>query len=182
MFNKKSQILRLPVLLLLCLAFLIGCGKEDKTDRGESNKDSYNIESINGGQLGNIIRERSGKVLFINVWATWCVPCVEEFPDIVRTAEYYKDLDVDFVSLNVDFGEKKDSLLTDFLKKFKADFKVYNVEEKSSEEVINLLNSEWSGDIPATFIFDRRGKLADFISGAETFSAFRSRIDSVRNL
>jgi thiol-disulfide isomerase/thioredoxin len=41
--------------------------------------------------LNEIINNRMGKVLFINVWATWCVPCIEEFPDIVRIAEHYED-------------------------------------------------------------------------------------------
>jgi thiol-disulfide isomerase/thioredoxin len=157
-----------------------------KNDEGKAElKDDkkYSVEIIDEKQLSEIISNRGGRALFVNVWATWCAPCVEEFPDIVKTVNYYDSGDIDFISLNVDMSSQVDSLVIPFLKAFKAeDFKTYNIREKSAEAVINLLNPEWNGAIPATFIYDRKGNQRVFILGADKFSTFVSAIDSIRNL
>jgi thiol-disulfide isomerase/thioredoxin len=172
-------------LLFLCLTLLFfaaGCSdNNDETSEIRQEKE-YTVSLIDDKGLTEIINNRMGKALFINVWATWCVPCVEEFPDIVKVTEYYKDSDVDFLSLNVDMSSQTDSLVIPFLKAFKADFPVYNVREKSAENVINLLNEKWNGAIPATFIYDKNGKQRIFILGSDNYSNFRSAIDSVRSL
>jgi thiol-disulfide isomerase/thioredoxin len=55
------------------------------------------VEKIDKAKLTKIIKERKGKVLFLNLWATWCVPCREEFPSIVKLAEEFKD--VEFIGI-----------------------------------------------------------------------------------
>lgn len=168
----------LPFFVLVIL-LLNGCSSEADKPKEER---TFTIKEIDDSALSNIIKDRKGKVLFINVWATWCAPCIEEFPDIVRVSEHYKDKDVDFLSLNVDMSSQVDSMVIPFMKTFNADFTVYNIKEKNAEKVINILNPEWNGAIPATFIFDKTGSRRIFIIGSEKFNNFSSAIDSIRNL
>jgi thiol-disulfide isomerase/thioredoxin len=180
-YYKKS--LRIYFLLIIPVILIFSaCENEDNGNNINKNNKTDTIRIVNDQDLSEIISERNGRTLFINVWATWCVPCVEEFPDIVRTYEHFKNSDVDFISLNVDFGSDADSLVVSFMRKFKAEFPVYNVSEKSSEQVINLLNPEWSGAIPATFIYDKSGEQKVFILGSDDFTTFRNAVDSVRSL
>jgi thiol-disulfide isomerase/thioredoxin len=180
MYYKESLMHKPFFLLILVIIILTGCRKEEPAVQKEEL--SYKIETIDDVRLNEIINNRMGKALFINVWATWCVPCIEEFPDIVRIAEHYEDSDVEVVSLNVDMSSQVDSLVIPFMKSFDADFPVYNIREKSAEKVINLLNNKWSGAIPATFIYDKNGKQRIFILGSEQFARFQSAVDSVRSL
>jgi thiol-disulfide isomerase/thioredoxin len=170
------------ILLIFLLISLAGCESGQKETVPAESSREYNIVQIDEKDLAGMINDRKGKALFINVWATWCVPCVEEFPDIIRTSEYIKDKDVDFISLNVDMGAEIDSAVVPFLRNFNAGFPVYNVIPKSAEKVINLLNDKWNGAIPATFIYDKSGDQKIFILGSEKYENFVSAIDSVRSL
>jgi thiol-disulfide isomerase/thioredoxin len=170
-------------LLLLTVILYSGCSENKKyTDIKEEEEKNYSVTIIDDKKISEIINNRMGKALFINVWATWCVPCVEEFPDIVKIAEHYRNTDVDVITLNVDMSSQIDSLVIPFLRSFNADLPVYNIREKSAENVINLLSDQWNGAIPATFIFDKNGEQKVFILGKEKFLNFRSAVDSVRSL
>ena len=65
------------------------------------------------------------------------------------------------------------------MKTQKAEFPVYIIKEESSEKVINLLNKEWGGALPATFIYDKNGILKKFIPGAQSYTQFKKSIDSM---
>jgi thiol-disulfide isomerase/thioredoxin len=170
------------ILLLVVIFFTAGCSERKEQTEIQQEEQEYNVSTIDEKGLTELINNRMGKALFINVWATWCAPCVEEFPDLVQIADHYKESDVEIVSLNVDMSSQVNSHVIPFLKSFNANFPVYNVREKSAENVINVLSQKWNGAIPATFIYDKTGKQQIFILGSENFSNFRSAIDSVRSL
>jgi thiol-disulfide isomerase/thioredoxin len=165
----------------LVLVFFSGCREnEGRFNNSDDEKNERKIEWINAGGLEAIINNRNGKTLLINVWATWCKPCIEEFPHLVKIAEDYKNKNLEFLSLSVDFGKKADSLVADFIdKQNNPDFPVYIVAEKSTEKVIELLNKKWDGAIPATFIYDDEAQQKSFILGSQNYSFFKKNIDSV---
>ena len=135
------------------------------------------VDKIDKAKLEKIIKDRKGKVLFLNLWATWCVPCREEFPSIVKLSGEYKD--VDFVSISVDFPDEVNSKIIPFLKSNKADFTTYVNAFNGDEELINLLDKNWNGALPATFLFDKTGKKLSFLEGKQSYDAFKKEIDRV---
>jgi thiol-disulfide isomerase/thioredoxin len=177
MYNKKNKyLIRHSAVIILFLIIGGGCETNEM-----NNPPVVKIEYADEHFIEKRISEREGQFLFINVWATWCVPCVAEFPDLVKIYNEYNK-EVEFLSLSVDFGEKADSLVSAFMKNQSAKFPVYIVKEESSEKVINLLNTEWSGAIPATFIYDKKGNLKKFILGAQDYARFKQNIDSLLSL
>jgi len=138
------------------------------------------VETINVEKLGEFLSNRNGKPLLINVWATWCVPCREEFPDLVKLSEEYKTK-IDIVGISVDFPEEIDSKVIPFLNKHNAGFTNFVVDVKDPEDFINLLNKEWSGAIPATFLYDRNGKQLKYLVGKTDLEGFEKMISSVIN-
>src|SRR3989339_988306 len=70
------------------------------------------VETIDKAKLSKLIKDRKGKILFLNLWATWCVPCREEFPSIVKLASELKD--VEFVGISIDFLDEVDSKIIPF--------------------------------------------------------------------
>lgn len=136
------------------------------------------IEKIDKSKLQKLIKERKGKLLFLNVWATWCEPCREEFPAIVKLANEFKD--VDFAGISVDFPEEIDSKIKPFVKSNKVNFPIYVNAFTNDEELINMLNKDWNGAIPATFIYDKSGKLIAFIEGKKSYEEFLKNIERAR--
>jgi thiol-disulfide isomerase/thioredoxin len=78
------------------------------------------LEHLDQAKLERLICSRKGRALFINVWATWCAPCVEEFPDIVKLAEDLRDQPIDFIAVSGDDFDKAQSTVIPFLMKHKV--------------------------------------------------------------
>ena len=140
---------------------------------------SPSVEPIDVKGIEHLVHIRNGNILFLNVWATWCQPCVEEFPDIVKLYDDYQNAGVDIAAISVDYPDEVDSKILPFLVSQHVPFKVYVANVKKDEDFINELNPSWSGAVPATFIFDANGKQRVFMFGQKTLKAFKAEIDSV---
>ena len=170
--------------LTLAVLSIVSCSKKNvKNGELVSDKNSIKpeIKVIYASQLRNIIENRYGKTLFINVWATWSEPSAKELPDIQKLFYKYKD-DVDFLNLTVDLSSKVDSVVLPFLEKEKINMPVFVVDEKSGIEIMKMLSSKWNGGIPASFIFDKYGKMEIYILGRQSFENISKGIDSVNVL
>ena len=147
----------------------------------KTSKYSSQIPLIDDVWLKNKIKNRNGKILFINVWATWCEPCVKEFPDLVKIYNANKDSTFEFLSVSVNLPSEIDAKVKPFLKEQSANFPVVIIDEKRSEQIINLINPDWDGTIPATAIFDEKGNRKEFFAQAETYEVFNKAIVKVRS-
>jgi thiol-disulfide isomerase/thioredoxin len=104
-----------------------------------------------------VVAGHKGKVVLVDFWATWCVPCRAEMPQLVKLSERLRAKGLDFVTISADEPGKEAAalkvLMEDsvsgpfFIKRVKDDDKFYNV-----------VDSKWSGEMPAIFIYDRTGK------------------------
>ena len=80
----------ISILASVFFVSIAGCIKEaDNKDKAGALVEE-NIKVINEAELKELINDKKGRIVFINVWATWCKPCVEEFPDIVKLYEENK--------------------------------------------------------------------------------------------
>jgi len=136
------------------------------------------VKSIDRTKLTKLIKERKGKILFLNLWATWCVPCREEFPSIVKLADEMKD--IEFVGISIDFPDEVDSKIIPFLKSNNINFTNYVNGFSGDEELINSLDKNWNGALPATFIFDEKGNKKIFLSGGKSYDEFKKEIEAIK--
>ena len=114
------------------------------------------------------------KAVLVNVWALWCIPCIEEFPMIVNLQNEIKDLEVIFVSADFEdqFQEVKH-----FLKEQNKGSVSY-IKIQNDEPFINGLNSNWSGSLPFTVIYGKEsGLIIDYWEGKKSFSKFSEAIN-----
>ena len=138
----------------------------------------FKVDKIDKAKLSKLIKERKGRPLFLNLWATWCVPCREEYPSIVKLAGENKD--VEFVGISVDFPDEVDSKIIPFLKNHKANFTNYVNAFEGDEDLINALDKSWNGALPATFIFDKTGKKIIWLEGKKSYNEFKSELEKLK--
>jgi thiol-disulfide isomerase/thioredoxin len=118
------------------------------------------------------------KAVLLNVWSTWCVPCVKEFPMIVNLGKEFKDLKVVFVS--ADFDDHFDGVKK-FLNKQNISGVSFMKNEKD-QPFINGIHPEWSGSLPFTILFGKNsGTIVNFWEGQEPESKFRQAIHLALN-
>jgi thiol-disulfide isomerase/thioredoxin len=174
--------------LLILIFILFSCSTEGEhetqADQKASLSDLVKIEVplLDAKGFRSLIEKHNGKVLFINTWATWCVPCKEEFPDLVRLQDHFKNSDVVFIGISVDLPDDVDSKIKPFLTSQKVNFQNYVQNFKEPADLINLLNENWRGAVPATFIYDKRGNQQAFLLGKHTFDEFKAKIESIRKM
>ncbi|MBN8554405.1 MAG: TlpA family protein disulfide reductase [Deltaproteobacteria bacterium] len=121
------------------------------------------------------LAKSSGKPLtLVNVWATWCPPCVEEFPELLKFHRKWKDKEVSLQLISVDFASEREKVLS-FLKDQGVDFKTF-MREGSDEDFVRALDKKWTGALPTTFLMDDKGKILFRWDGAVTVSALEKEI------
>lgn len=103
--------------------------------------------------------DSQGKVLLINFWATWCAPCVAEFPEFVMIDKNYRAKGVRTIAISTDEKSDLAGAVLPFLKKQKAEFESFLSDSDDPQELIDVVDKNWSGALPATFVFDKQGKL-----------------------
>lgn len=161
-------------------------GQEIQTETNQESKPTaaelavIDVSILDADGFHSLINQHRGKVIFINTWATWCVPCKEEFPDLVRLQKHYADSDVVFIGISVDFPDEVESKVKPFLHSQKVNFPNYVQNFKDPADLINLLNINWQGAVPATFIYDKAGTQQKFLLGKHSFEDFQTEIESVR--
>jgi thiol-disulfide isomerase/thioredoxin len=116
------------------------------------------IENIDTSGIKELIRNKSGKLRLINVWASWCGPCVQEFPDFVILDRIYRSREFEFVSINADKLSRKDNVLK-LLQKNEASNKNYIFNSDNNSELVEVVDPDWSGALPYTLLVEQGGKV-----------------------
>ena len=114
---------------------------------------NWTLQTLDGKELA--FSDCKGKVVFLNFWATWCVPCIEEMPSISKLYNALKKEDIVFLIVS---NEKRE-VVQNFLKKHPCDLPIYI----SPKEVPAVLKpNRW----PLTFFLDRQGGIAFRCTGS----------------
>lgn len=115
--------------------------------------------------------------LLVNFWATWCDGCREEFPDLVKIDNDYRKRGLNFLSVTLDDITDIKTAVPDFLKEMKATMPVVLLNVKDPEPAIHAVDEKWDGALPATYLFDKDGKVIYKYFGRIKPEELRSAID-----
>ena len=149
-----------------------------------------NVASIDAKGVEALRKNPTNKFRLINVWATWCAPCIEEFPALVSISRQYDSRDFEFVTLSMDAPKDRAKALAFLQKqgagmtpKVEASVKAegretnhYLVTESSNDALIAALDPEWPGPLPHTVLVAPGGEILWRHNGAIDPAEARSQI------
>jgi len=176
---------RLLVPLVLVLA---GCasGKGDEAARATAESSGAGSDSvatappvvaIAASGIHELARRRGAGATMVNVWATWCAPCREEFPALMRVARARAADGLRLVLVSADVPDQIPDVQR-FLARHGVTDTSY-IQTGKEMEFIERMSPRWSGALPATFVYNREGALEVFWEGAADEDRFNRAVDQV---
>ena len=164
-------------ILAFCCCLLSGCNANDISNSndtpvisGPPPGTSYPMPPLKGTSLVNmgwdlsdgkraLFSDYKGKVLVLDFYATWCVPCRDSVPHLMGLHKKFEQQGLSIVGLNVG-GPEDEAEVPGFAKEFGIQYAL----GKPDQELVGLLLSDIDA-IPQTFVFDRQGQLVDRLIG-----------------
>jgi thiol-disulfide isomerase/thioredoxin len=135
------------------------------------------VTQIDINALRKLIKP-NGKPLLINFWATWCDPCRDEFPDLVKIdAEFHGK--IDFIVISLDDLVEINRDVPKFLLENKAQMPAYLLKTPDEDVAITAVTSEWNGNLPLTILFKENGETAYLRKGPIRLDTLRENINKV---
>lgn len=176
---------------------VMGCStkwntKRDDIARAEEkwNSEPVDLELIDAQGAGQLARNDTHRLRLVNVWATWCAPCVAEFPELVSLARRVGNRDFEMVTISLDdakmrpqvkaFLEKQHVAIPGRLKRLLAaegrtalNFLYVG---SSTDELVKALDPEWPGPLPHTLLIAPGGKIIWRHNGPVDAATLRHRV------
>lgn len=127
-------------------------------------KEKVAIDELTIDQVKGLLANEGTDYTLINVWATWCGPCVTEFPEFVTMNRMYRNREFELVTISMDeMGRKQNAL--NFLVKKQASNKNY-IFNGDKYKFIEALDKKWEGSLPYTMFIAPGGKVLYSKQGA----------------
>lgn len=171
-------------LLLLTLSFtLVGFATPaQKQRRGRVAKPKVSlpvVSAIDTDKLKNLLSENRQKPLLVTFWATWCDPCRDEFPDLVKIDAEYRLRSLDFVTVSLDDLSDINTSVPKFLSAMNAKMPAYLLNANDPDPAINAVDPKWQGDLPATFLYNDKGEVVYKHIGRVNPTELRAALDKL---
>lgn len=120
------------------------------------------VEPVNADGLRrlrmNAAPDDRAKLRLINFWATWCGPCITEFPDLMMINRMYRQRDFELVTVAAQFPDEKNEVLT-FLKKHQASNRNLLFGDTDKYKLLEAFEQKWDGALPFTMLIDPSGEV-----------------------
>lgn len=134
------------------------------------------VLAVNTVKLGGLVERTLGKVTVLNIWATWCVPCVHEMPDLVTFYNQSDRASTAFVSVSIDDAVEITGAIPEFQRKHEVPFPIYVLNERDDDALFKALRGKFAGSIPATFLYDKSGALVKIFEGPVTLAELQEAV------
>jgi thiol-disulfide isomerase/thioredoxin len=128
-------------------------------------KEPVTVSAIDVAGVSEILKNNTGKLRLITIWATSCRPCASEIPRLVSINRMYRDRDFELVTISADDPASKEQVLG-FLKDNQASSTNYIFRLNDKDKLMQVVDPKWQGTLPYTALVEPGGKIAWVHPGA----------------
>jgi thiol-disulfide isomerase/thioredoxin len=169
--------MQFPRVAVAALAVLALAGRSAAAPAEPSPAAAPPLRPATASEVLKAVRAPGARAVVVNVWATWCIPCREELPDLLRLRKAYGGRGLRTLLVSGDFTSDAAQAAA-FLGQLGVDFPTY-LKRGTDMEFIDAFDRKWSGALPATFIYDGAGHLRHAIHGKATYAQLEEQVRSV---
>jgi thiol-disulfide isomerase/thioredoxin len=193
--DAENKFFRVVILISLCVFFTLtntSCAQTKQTVQKSTAEQKPPIETNAETKAQQLAKQpkvtqaddakikellkANGKPLLVNFWATWCIPCREEFPDLVEIDAEYRGK-IDFITVSLDFIEEINAAVPTFLSQMKAEMPTYLLTSADENTLISSIAKEWSGGLPFTMLYNEKGDITYLRQGKVNHETLKGEIE-----
>ncbi len=144
---------------------VFGCSTKWKSKRASRIEELKKIEAepvtldlVSAEELAKLRANPTGKVLLVNFWATWCGPCITEFPDLETTYRMFRHRDFEMVTVSANLPDEKPGVLK-ALEKLHASGRNLQFGSEETYAMQAAFDPEWESGVPFTILIAPDGKV-----------------------
>lgn len=145
--------------------------KQAESDKEDKKFPEFSAKTVSGDDISSDLFKNS-KLTVVNVWGSWCGPCVQEIPELQKLYESMKDKDVNVIGLAQDAGTDLDAV-KEIIDKNKVTYQNIVPEGATEEFVMSLMA------FPTTFFVDSDRNIVGVIQGGRNLEAFTAAVEGV---
>jgi thiol-disulfide isomerase/thioredoxin len=128
--------------------------------------------------LREVVARQKARVVLVNFWATWCVPCREEFPELVKLQKNLGPKGLQILGVSTDFAKEMPDV-EKFLAQQKPGFPNYHKKAGGDDqEFIDAVDQSWGGELPFSVLYDRSGRKIKTLSGKHSYADYEREVSS----
>lgn len=135
--------------------------------------------AVNAEEMQALLKRDGARPLLVNFWATWCDPCREEFPDLIKIDKQYRPKALDFIAISLDDLADLKTAVPKFLREMRATMPNYLLSVSDPEPAIKAVDPAWDGALPATFLYNSKGEVVYKHFGRINTAELRAEIEKV---
>lgn len=194
---KKIKLALLFLSLLIIIVLSVGCNQNDqklandnknisksqsKQENSQQNIGMLDIKTkdLDGNEFSGE-EFKNNKLTVVNVWGTWCPPCVKELPELQRISENYKEKNVEVIGIMQDsvnqFMIEDEETIAEAKKLFEENS--INYTNIMPDEIIMTGLLSQISSFPTTLFVNNQGEIIDMAVGARSYSEWSQKIDEV---
>ncbi len=162
---------------LILLSLVIACGQKETETSADTFSDlpkAYNFELVTLEGEKITLKDYRGKALILDIWDTWCPPCIKGIPDFIELYSKYNDKGLEI--LGVAIGREGVDAVRDFVQQNRVNYTNALMTEDFIPGVGNIRG------IPTTFVIDKNGRIYKKYVGYRAQSVFEQDIRKILEL
>jgi thiol-disulfide isomerase/thioredoxin len=133
------------------------------------------LPTINETSYPKTIAAQKGKVVLVDFWATWCVPCRKEMPEVAKLEAKWKAKGLVVIPISADEPEN-DAAARAFLAKAGMKSQGFLKAPKDDDAFIRAIDAKWGGELPALVLYDKTGKKVQIWKGETAIATIEAAV------
>lgn len=135
------------------------------------------VRPVAAADLRAALAAEKGQVVILAVWATWCVPCLREIPELLDLQASMSRSPVRLIGVAVDEPEPGAATVEGFRRKHFPGFRTYARSGPEIDELVSVVDPAWNEVVPTTYVLDRSGRVVERLQGRRTPAEIRVVIE-----